>query len=314
MDILLKHPSRRSAVTKTVIVSLVIHTVGAFFFWYYPLIATLIGLSKIEFVEASYNRAILIDFSKKLKYPGGYTGFRPPDKLLSLEDQKKELARRRKIEETRRLARERESERQTEEEKLAKESTTPAEVAPATEEKYPGGFGKINTSPIKDQVERLYNAHKEGKLVFPEGKLRVGVSGRIKPDGSLAECKIIYPSGYEEIDRAALAILDSVSESHALGPLAELSSLTIVLTLGDRAEMSAVGFARTPEMAANIVNIANAAILYARFKKSDDQAAMVIINHLKVTRTGQRVHAIVSVPRETASDSLEKTMSTAKSE
>ena len=314
MDILLKHPSRRSAVTKTVIVSLVLHAVGAFFFWHYPLIATLIGLSKIEFVEASYNRAILIDFSKKLKYPGGYTGFRPPDKLLSLEDMKKEQARRRKIEETRRLEREREEAREAEEEKLAKESNTPAEIAPATEEKYPGGFGKINTSPIKDQVERLYNAHKEGKLVFPEGKLRVGVSGRIKSDGSLADCKIIYPSGYPEIDRAALAILDSVSESHALGPLADLSSLTIVLTLGDRAEMSAVGFARTPEMAANIVNIANAAILYARFKKSDDQAAMVIINHLKVTRTGQRVHALVSVPRETASDSLEKTMSSAKSE
>jgi hypothetical protein len=314
MEILLRHKSRRSAVTRAVMVSLVVHAIGAFLFWNYALIATLIGLSRIEFVEAPYNRAILIDFSKKLKYPGGYTGFRPPDKLLSLEDLKKEQVRRRKIEETRRLAREREMERQAEEEKLAKESNKPAEIAPATEEKYPGGFGKINTSPIKDQVERLYNAHKEGKLVFPEGKLRVGVSGRIKPDGSLADYKIIYPSGYPEIDRAAIAILDSVSESHALGPLADLTSLTIVLTLGERAEMSAVGFARTPEMAANIVNIANAAILYARFRKSDDQAAMVIINHLKVTRTGQRVHALVSVPRDTAAESLAKAMSESKSE
>ena len=309
MEMLLKHPSRRAALTTTVTVSLISHAIGAVLFWYYPLIATLIGLSKIEFVETHYNKAILIDFSKKLAYPGGYTGFRPPDKVLSLEELKKEEARRRQIAESRRRVREQEEARKTEEETLAKESAEPVVPPPPNEEKYPGGFGKINTAPIKDQVERLYNAYKEGKLVFPEGKLRVGVAGRIKPDGSLADCKIIYPSGHPEIDRAAMAILDSVSESHALGPLAELSSLTIVLTLGDRAEMSAVGFARTPEMAANIVNVANAALLFARFKKADDQAVMVIINNLKVTRTGQRVHALVSVPRDMAYESLEKAMS-----
>jgi hypothetical protein len=163
-------------------------------------------------------------------------------------------------------------------------------------------------------VQTLYHAYKAGKITLPEGKLKVGVSGRITEDGTLVECKIIVASGQEDIDRAALAILDAVSVSRALGPLHEMSSLTMLLNVGERdAELSIVGFTASDEAAANIVNLANAALLYARFRKSDDPAAMIIISNLKVSRTGKRVQAIIAMPRQKASDSLAQTMATPKS-
>jgi hypothetical protein len=311
MKILVEQPPRLSGLTKAILLSLVVHAVGSVAVWYYPLVATAIGLRNIEFVDEPYDRAILITFSKGLNYPPGYTGFSPPKKTLTLEEiAKLEKARRRKRErqEAARREAEREASAAAERQAKAEPSAAPAPAPAPAKDGYPGGFGKINTAPIRDQVQRLYDSHKSGKLTFPEGKLRVGVSGRINADGTLTDCKVIMPSGLEDIDRAALAILDAVSASHALGPLHEMTSLSIVLNVGEHAELSVVGFTSNEEAAANIVNLANAALLYARFRKADDPAAMVIINNLKVTRTGQRVQAIVSMPRQKASDSLSRTM------
>jgi hypothetical protein len=311
MKILVEQPPRLSGLTKAILLSLVVHAVGSVAVWYYPLVATAIGLRNIEFVDEPYDRAILITFSKGLNYPPGYIGFSPPKKTLTLEEiAKLEKARRRKRErqEAARREAEREASAAAEQQAKAEPSAAPAPAPAPAKDGYPGGFGKINTAPIRDQVQRLYDSHKSGKLTFPEGKLRVGVSGRINADGTLTDCKVIMPSGLEDIDRAALAILDAVSASHALGPLHEMTSLSIVLNVGEHAELSVVGFTSNEEAAANIVNLANAALLYARFRKADDPAAMVIINNLKVTRSGQRVQAIVSMPRQKASDSLSRTM------
>jgi hypothetical protein len=313
MKILVEQPPRLGGLTKAIILSLVVHAVGSVAVWYYPLVATAIGLRNLEFVDEAYDRAILITFSKGLNYPPGYIGFRPPKKTLTLEEiAKQETARRRKRERQEASRREAEKEASAAAEQQAKAEPSAAPAPAPPKDGYPGGFGKINTAPIRDQVQRLYESHKSGKLTFPEGKLRVGVSGRINADGTLTDCKVIMPSGLEDIDRAALAILDAVSASHALGPLHEMTSLSIVLNVGEHAELSVVGFTSNEQAAADIVNLANAALLYARFRKADDPAAMVIINNLKVTRSGQRVQAIVSMPRQKASDSLSRTMGNGK--
>jgi len=80
----------------------------------------------------------------------------------------------------------------------------------------PGGFGRINTAPIRDQIQQLYQANQAGLLVIPAGRLRVGVTGGIRPDGTLRNYRLIYPSGIPEVDSSALAILEAVSESRAL--------------------------------------------------------------------------------------------------
>jgi hypothetical protein len=327
MKIVVTHPSRASAMSRTVIFSLVVHAIGCVAFWYYPLIATAIGLRNIEFVEESYDRTILIDFSKQLRYPPGYIGFSAPEKIVSLDEVARLDKKRLQREEALRRARERAEARKKAADLAAakagkgdsgNETQPQAQTAQQTpaeppKETYPGGFGKINTAPIKEQVQTLYHAYKEGKLVLPEGKLKVGVSGRIMPDGALEDCTVIVASGQPDIDRAALAILEAVSLSKALGPLHEMSSLTMLLNVGEQqAELSIVGFTSSDEAAVNIVNLANAALLYARFKKADDPAAMVIISNLKVSRTGNRVQALIAMPRQKASESLAQTMAPPK--
>jgi hypothetical protein len=313
-----------SGLTRAALASLAVHILGCLVFWYYPLVSTAIGFRNIEFVDEAYDTAILIDFSKRFSYPPGYIGFQTPDKTLTLEEIERLEKKRRAREEAQRRARERRAARKSSADEsdgtssgqaaggsaLATNATAPATSAAAEappKETYPGGFGKINTAPIRDQVQRLYDAYKEGKLAFPR-KLRVGVTGRINADGSLSECRILVASGIEEIDRAAMAILDAVSASRALGPLHEMTSLTMVLNVGEHAELSVVGFTNSEEAAANIVNLANAALLYARFRKVSDPGTMVILNNLKVSRTGQRVQAIVAMPRQKASESLAQTM------
>jgi hypothetical protein len=47
-------------------------------------------------------------------------------------------------------------------------------------------------------------------------------------------------------------------------------------------------------------------------KKSTDPAAIVILNNVKVSRTGQRIQAVISMPRQKASDALADTMEKGK--
>ena len=309
MITLIKHPSRKRALLIALCCSLIAHTLSGLVMRYTPLLQTAYGLRNLQFVEEEFDRGILITFSSKLQYPPGYAGFQTPKKVLTPEEAAKlearRLTRERRAKEAAAQAQARaEKAAQEAEKQIAQASPTPT---PTPKSDYPGGFGKINTAPIKAQIQRLYDSKQEGKLVMPEGKLKVGASGSIRADGTLANCRIIVPSGIAEIDQAALAILDAVSASRALGPLHEVTSLSMVLTVDEHAELTVVGFTPNDQAAANIVNLANAAILYARIKKADDPASMIMINNLKVFRNGQRVQAVISVPRDKASNTLTQT-------
>jgi hypothetical protein len=315
MITLIQHPDRKRALLRTLCFSLLLHGLGYLFVTYGPLFKLAYSLRGIEFVDEDFDQRILVTFSKRLTYPSGYAGFRPSDRQLSpAEIARLEARRRARADKLAEAERKRaEQERAAQEKEAAQraaqaQTVAQANPAPTPQSDYPGGFGKINTAPIKAQVQRLYDAKKEGTLVLPEGKLRVGVAGSIKPDGTLANYKLIIPSGIPEIDKAALAILDAVSASRALGPLHEVTSLSMILNIDERAELSVVGFTPNEQAAANIVNLANAAILYARLKKAGEPATMALINNLKVSRTGQRVQAVISMPRQKASDTLAQTM------
>jgi hypothetical protein len=169
-------------------------------------------------------------------------------------------------------------------------------------------FGNINATPIKDQIQRLYQAEKDGKLIIPDGKFKVGVSGSVNPDGALADCRLHIPSGIQDIDDSAKAILAAVSESRALGPLSQLTSITMVLDIDQNARLIVTGFTRNETDAVNIVNLAQTAIFVARFKKSDEQAARVLLNNLKVYRTGTRIQSVIRLPKEMAKETLARIM------
>ena len=321
----IEYPKRRWKLLATVVLSLVLHFSLYVFLQYIPLVGFAMSMRGIEFVDEQYDTSILINFSKPLQYPFGYMGFRPPDKTRSLDEMKKAEERRERLEARRRRQQEREeAAKRAEEEARAREeekaAAAAAEIAKAQptptpeptpdqkNDRYPGGFGKINTAPIRDQLMRLYEAKKAGKIVIPEGKLKVGVSGNIRPDGTLANCRITIPSGIKEIDSAALAILDAVSASRALGPLHSLTSLSMILDIDKEAQLHVVGFTSSEQEASNLVGAAQAAVFFGKIRKADDPAAMIMLNNLKVSHTGQRIQAVITVPRQTAADTMTKSI------
>jgi hypothetical protein len=318
MITIVEYPKRRLLIL-TVLFSLVFHGLIYSVASNASLISFALGLKEFTFVEEEYNKAILINFSKRFTYPPGYIGFRPPDKARSLKEIDREEKRRARLEAARRK---REQERLEQEraaaEKLAAEEKARAEAvaksnpAPAPEpppkNEGLGGFGKINTLPIKDQIQQLYNAKKAGKLVIPEGRLKVGVAGSIKSDGSLADYRIIISSGIKEIDDSALAILDAVSASRALRPLQHLTSLSMILDINDVAQLNIVGFTSTETEARDLVNFAKLMLFSARSKKADDPAVSVMLNNLKISHDGNRIQAVISVPRQQAAETLTKSL------
>ena len=310
MITLIQHPRRRRPLLLAALASLLLHGGLLAGVRFGATLQAALGLRGITYVEEDYNRAILLDFSKGLRYPAGYAGFVAPTKIRSLEEVRREAERearrRRRAEEA---ARRRASAAATSREPSAEVSQeNSAEAPPRPSPTYPGGFGRINTAPIRDQLQRLYDAAQNGRLLLPLGGLRVGVAGGINPDGTLRNYRLIFPSGIPEIDASALAILAAVSESRALGPLHQLTSISLLLEFDQVAQLDVVGFAGNEEEARAIVDLANAALLFARVSKSQDQAVMTMLNNLRITRTGQRVQAGIRLSRSTATETIHQTL------
>src|SRR5215471_6008082 len=261
----IKYPSRKRGLVIAALFSILAHVVILLAIRIAPIIRIVIGLRDFEYVDAPYDHSVLIDFSKPLRYPPGYLGFRAPQKTSSLDDLKKEEERRRRLEARRKRERELAEKRAAEERARAEENAKKekdADLATAEPKPTPtprpdgyGSFGKINTAPIRDQIHRLYQAKKDGKLDIPDGKFKVGVSGSVNPDGTLANYRVHISSGIQEIDDSAMAILAAVSESRALGPLAQLTSITMVLEIDQSAQLIVTGFTSNESDAINLVNL-----------------------------------------------------------
>jgi hypothetical protein len=309
----------RSRLSRWLVASIALHLLLVTGMWLAPLFAFALGLRAVEIVDEDFNQAILIDFSKKrLQYPSGYQVFRAPaqpldPKKLKAEEERRErelerarrAAEKRRVEQAEAAAKAGEAKAKTENQNQASAKTEATPTPSPTPKNAP--LGKINTRPIREQIQRLYEAKKAGKLVFNENRLKIGVAGRIMPDGSLAEYKVIHPSGNPEVDRAALAILDAVSESRAIGPFYQLSSISLFLEIDERAELRLVGFA-SDEQTAQSLAFAARLMIQAAISRNEDPTAKDLLNTLKVSNTGTRIQAIASLPRQVAADSLARTM------
>jgi hypothetical protein len=290
--------------------SLLVHVIGYAVFRYAPIAEFALGIGHYEFVDEAYNRTILLDLSKPLRYPGDYPGFAAPTKTLDLEKLKEEEKKRQKaLAEAKRRAADAERQR-AEQAKAAAQSTIAKKEEPEpTPKPTPSGFKPINTRPIREQMQRLYDLKQAGKLVFDEVNLKVGVSGDIKLDGSIANAKVFIPSGNAQIDRAALAIVDAVSEAKALGPLSQLSSLSMVLTIdAQRAQLVTVGFAPNAETAGALRLLAKLFLDNGKRIKAADPASMIFLDNIQLTQSSNRLTATITVPRQVAKETLAKAM------
>src|SRR5262245_20428400 len=131
---LIEYPKRRKGLIAAAIASIIVHIAIIGAVRNATFLSLAMGLREIEFIEEDYNRQILINFSKKLKYPGGYAGFRAPEKVASLEDVKKADARReaaekrrQQVEQERREREERELAEREAEEKAKADALAKAE-------------------------------------------------------------------------------------------------------------------------------------------------------------------------------------------
>jgi hypothetical protein len=315
----IKYPSRVKGLMMAVLFSVLAHAAILLAIRIAPIVSIAMGFSGVEFVDETYNKKVLINPDKWLIYPyainSGNIGSRPSQKTSSLDEMKKEEARRKKEEARRKRERELAEKREAEERAKAEEKAR-AEMANAEPKPTPtpkpdsgyGSFGKINTAPIKDQIQRLYQAKKDGKLRIPDGKFTVGVTGTINPDGSLADYNVHIPSGIPEIDDSAMAILAAVSESRALGPLSKLKEITMVLDIDQEARLTVVGFTSTETDANNLHNLADIAVFAAKRTKGNDPTAMVMLNNLVIKHTGNRIQAVIKVPKEMAKETLARSM------
>lgn len=299
-----------------ILLSLMIHGCGTIAFRYSGLFRLAYDLRGIEFVDQEYDRAILIKLSTPLKYPGGYIGFAASAKPLDLEQLKAEEKRRQQAlgaaKNRAEIAAEKKAIVRKKTGELANQQVvaqkTEPEVKP-TPKPTPTGFKPINTRPIREQIQRLYDLKQEGKLVFNENNLRVGVSGEVKADGSIVNSRVFIASGNPRIDQSAISVLDAVSESRALGPLSQLTSLSMILTVdGQHAQLVTTGFAPNMETAINLQNIAQVALALGRRVKASDPASMILLNNIKVIQSGNRIQATIAVSRQAATETLAKTM------
>ncbi|MFY9608482.1 MAG: hypothetical protein WAU45_07695 [Blastocatellia bacterium] len=270
-------------------------------------LAVFSAFANLDVVNREYRKFDPSILTVHLKYPANMLKAPQGDKTLTIEEirerakkRREEMARRREREEKEKAERERiEKERAEKEKKEAEQKA--AELAAKEKAKPTTEFGEINEAPIKDMVGEVYSLFQTGSL---EVNLPLNVMAvfKIEKDGSLSGIRIARSSKNKLLDEKAAQILWMIGESHALGPIADLSSGSVELDLTENtSRLTVTAFAKTPEAAkakADLLNFLFAVMKVARKKDSPDVAEL--LSMLKVTSDNKRVDARLSVSRARA--------------
>jgi hypothetical protein len=240
----------------------------------------------------------------KLYYPPQMLRQAPTGSAMTLEEIR---ARAEKHKQELALAKEKaEKEKKEKEEADRKAAEEAAKVAAQKKPATPTQFGEINEAPIKDTVATLYQLFQAGGLDIPDMKFSVMASFKVEPDGSLSHIQIPpgKSSGSKIIDAKALEILWKIGESHALGPVADLTSATISLDVtDDLARLRVTAFAPTPEIAKQKSELLGGLFWLLRMKEKSSDVAQ-LLSLIKVNSNGKRVDTILTVPRAKAAEMM----------
>ena len=128
------------------------------------------------------------------------------------------------------------------------------------------------------------------------------LSFKIKPDGSLADIRILKSSGAKAVDEKAAAVLWTIGESHALGSLSSLTSNSIRLDLNETtAKLTITSFAPTIEEAEKKASDLKGLFFVLRMtQKNPDIAALIGL--AKINRVNNRIDADLTVSRARAAE------------
>jgi hypothetical protein len=211
------------------------------------------------------------------------------------EKNKQEMLRRRE-----KAEKEKKEKEEAERKAAAEAAKVAAENKPAT----PTKFGEINEAPIKDTVKKLYELYQAGGLDL-EKEFSVMAGFKVEPDGSLSNIRIIKPSPNKLVDAKALEILWNIGESHALGPVSDLSSATISLDLTENtARLRITAFAPTAEIAKAKADLLNVLFWALRMKEAKGSDVGQLLALVKVRSDGKRVDTDLNVPRAKAAEMM----------
>ena len=210
------------------------------------------------------------------------------------EKHKQELAR----------AKERAEREKKEKEEAERKAAAEAAKLEAEKKPVPKEFGEINEAPIKDTVGKLYELYQAGGLDVPDMKMSMMAGFKVEPDGSLSNIRMIKKSPSKLVDQKALEILWNIGESHALGPVSDLSSATISLDITDDiARLRITAFAQTPENAKAKADLLSVLFWALRMKEKSPDIAQ-LLSLIKVKSDGKRVDTDLIVPRAKAAEML----------
>ncbi|MGA9772783.1 MAG: hypothetical protein WBV94_27385 [Blastocatellia bacterium] len=234
------------------------------------------------------------------------------DPVLSLEEIEKRERERKRREEAERRRREEAERRKAEQEKAEREKAEKEAQAKAAEDaakqqnadSSPARYGEINEAAIKDMIGKIYSLYKAGGLVLED--FSVTANFKIDPDGSLPRSSIVLTkkSNDPQKNNFALQILWLIGESHALAPLAPMSSNSVEFELvGDKVRLTITGFAPTPEWAKQKASELKI-LFWVMSKAQKNSNAAELLSLVKIDASNNRMTLDLTVSRERASEMM----------
>lgn len=316
-----------------VILSLAAHFSIMLWIYYQGVFAPYVGMS---IVDDAYNDVKWIELNtltKPLKYPAQMLP--QPGKVVALDQMDKvraEIEAKRKAEEAKKRKQEQDSQakdspdqdsKDNKDNSLDKDSAAQDTSTNKTEDgtktadnrdpeadkpKTPPRFGAINGRPIKEIIGKVYATYKDGHFDLNSVVFSITIGFEVNKDGSFSDVHIIKTSGSAQIDATAINVATALSESHAMVPLAALSSNTATLELNpEKAAFIVAGFATTADDAANLSsNFSQQAVGLRLLLSFKNPEAAQMLSHLTIATEGNQLIATMSMPRAEADSLMNK--------
>jgi hypothetical protein len=291
-------------------VSVVFHAVFISYLLYIAIVAPYAHLRVVDKPYRQYEDKLVAVLPRGLDL-----GSRSLENTMSLEEirardrkRREEEERKRREAEERRRKEEADKAAQAKAEQEAKDKAAAAEQAkaeePKTDEK--PKFGEINEAPIKDILGKVYAMYQIGFAKVDVTNMTMAASFKIEKDGSITNIVVYKSSGDKFIDTQAKAVLHNLGESHALTPLAILTSNSIQLELTEKnSRLSIIGFAPSPSEAKRLATDLNGLFFLMRMaRKSSSPDVAELMSLMKVTYDGNRVIANLNVSRDRAAEMM----------
>jgi hypothetical protein len=167
---------------------------------------------------------------------------------------------------------------------------------------------EINVTPLKDLLGQILEMCNSAQTNTEQRSFSVLEAFEVNEDGSIPRSgiKMLKSSGSNDVDRAAVELLQRLGETHALAALSSAPSKTLEIKLAD--DTSHIAFAipaTTPEEARTKADQLRLLLGLIKFaQKAKGPALADLMDHLVVKADDKRINVELVVPCSRAADML----------